>query len=333
MPRYAQVFRVFIASPSDVFTLRATVYRAIESYNKSRKLGRSIVEPIGWESDTYPVYTDGETIQDSINTQIVDSSDILIGIFGKRIGTPTKKAVSGTVEEIERAKEQKKSVLIYFLKEADEGNGSDKKDGLEKAALSDYKENCQKNGLVGFYSSDNELHNEIVKHLTLVVTELENKIEEKLKCLAHSYENNISLTNAGVSRFVFDFVIDEEDQGKVEFHCQTFEPSSKKGRIWENHRDIPIFNHRKIDRCIIENELKEKHHCFKFYLKVSKDLIGKYYSKLLYADAIVTGEGSEDTDNGFWRIWFLHREGFVHPLESKVYLVNQAIGELSVFKI
>jgi hypothetical protein len=50
-----------------------------------------------------------------INAQGVDDSDILFALFalfGSRLGSPTPDAVSGTVEEIERAVEQGKPIHL-----------------------------------------------------------------------------------------------------------------------------------------------------------------------------------------------------------------------------
>ncbi len=68
--------------------------------------------PVRWETDTYPLM--GERPQGHINAQIVDDCDLLIGIFWTRLGTPTGKADSGTVEEIERHVAKKFPAMIYF---------------------------------------------------------------------------------------------------------------------------------------------------------------------------------------------------------------------------
>jgi len=49
-----------------------------------------------------------------LNRQIVDSGHLLIGIFGNRLGTPTGKAQSGTIEEIEEFRKTGRYVALYF---------------------------------------------------------------------------------------------------------------------------------------------------------------------------------------------------------------------------
>lgn len=68
--------------------------------------------PIGWEYNTVPSL--GGRPQEIINNQILHSSDLLIGIFWTRIGTPTGKALSGTVEEIEEHINSGKPAMLYF---------------------------------------------------------------------------------------------------------------------------------------------------------------------------------------------------------------------------
>jgi hypothetical protein len=54
------------------------------------------------------------SFQEVINKRLLDPADILIGIVGKRLGSPTEKSVAGTVEEIEKFAAAKKPVLLYF---------------------------------------------------------------------------------------------------------------------------------------------------------------------------------------------------------------------------
>jgi hypothetical protein len=59
-------------------------------------------------------FVSGVRPQAILNKQIVESGDILIGIFGYRLGTPTGKAQSGTIEEIEEFRKAGKYVALYF---------------------------------------------------------------------------------------------------------------------------------------------------------------------------------------------------------------------------
>src|SRR5947209_17298538 len=95
----ARVFRVLIASPSDVTDERDIAVKTIQEWNDLHSPGRQVVLlPLRWETHSAPEY--GRRPQEVINRQIVDHSDLLIGIFWTRIGSPTGEADSGTLEEI-----------------------------------------------------------------------------------------------------------------------------------------------------------------------------------------------------------------------------------------
>ena len=114
MPRAAVILNVVIASPSDVSEERNAVTAAIYAWNNtahSREAG-IMLQPVRWETHSYPASDDRP--QAIINRQIVDEGDLLIGIFGRRLGTPTGEAQSGTIEEIERFRKAGKYVALYF---------------------------------------------------------------------------------------------------------------------------------------------------------------------------------------------------------------------------
>ncbi len=75
--------------------------------------------PFGKEraSSTYPKA--GARPQESINKQLVENSDLLINIFGSRIGSPTGKAISGFIEEIEEHLKAGKDVMVFFKHSSD----------------------------------------------------------------------------------------------------------------------------------------------------------------------------------------------------------------------
>src|SRR5690242_11591042 len=109
----ARVFRILIASPSDVAEEREIAVRAIQEWNDMNSAERQLVLlPLRWETHSAPEY--GRRPQETINRQVVDHSDLLVGIFWTRVGSPTGIAEGGTLEEIERVALQGKPVMIYF---------------------------------------------------------------------------------------------------------------------------------------------------------------------------------------------------------------------------
>ena len=109
----AKVVEVLIASPGDITTERASVRSAIFEWNASYARERQVVlSPMGWETHSSPELSGRP--QQMINDRLLRHADILVGIFWARIGSPTGKAISGSVEEIERHHALGKPVMLYF---------------------------------------------------------------------------------------------------------------------------------------------------------------------------------------------------------------------------
>ena len=109
----ATTYRVLIASPSDLTEEREAATMAINDWNAQHAAAEGIVLlPVKWETHARP--ESGVRPQGAINTQIVQASDILIGMFWTKLGTSTGVAESGTVEEINQFVEQQKPALLYF---------------------------------------------------------------------------------------------------------------------------------------------------------------------------------------------------------------------------
>ncbi|TYB73199.1 hypothetical protein [Bizionia myxarmorum] len=103
---------LFISCPGDIKDELNSIEVIVKEFNKTfGKISSFSIQIVHWNEDTY---TDvGEDGQEIINNQI--DYDILIGILWMKLGTPTKRDKSGTVEEINRAiKNPEKQQLIYF---------------------------------------------------------------------------------------------------------------------------------------------------------------------------------------------------------------------------
>jgi hypothetical protein len=100
MPTHGITYAILIASPSDVIAERDIGSTCARDWNSAHASSGIQVRDVRWELDAIPAIRDRP--QAIINDQLVDSADILIGIFKARIGTPTGMAASGTIEEIER---------------------------------------------------------------------------------------------------------------------------------------------------------------------------------------------------------------------------------------
>lgn len=95
----ATVLRVLIASPGDLSEERETATAAINAWNTQHALAEGVVLlPVKWETHARP--QTGIRPQEAINTQIVHSADILIGMFWTRLGTSTGVAESAPLRKL-----------------------------------------------------------------------------------------------------------------------------------------------------------------------------------------------------------------------------------------
>lgn len=119
MPRNITEFDLFVSSPADVADERDCVGEAVDELNANwqRQLGLRL-NVIRWENYGLPGF--GEDAQDVLNQDLPEQLDAFVGILWSRIGTPTRRAESGTVEEFERTYKQWKTKpdtirqMMYF---------------------------------------------------------------------------------------------------------------------------------------------------------------------------------------------------------------------------
>lgn len=164
----AKVFRVLIASPSDVTEEREIAVRTIQEWNDLHSHDRQIVLlPLRWESHSSPEY--GRRPQEVINRQIVDDCDFLVGVFWSKIGSPTGVKESGTIEEIHRVANASKPVMLYFSNAKKDLEDID----LEQLAkLREFKKRTYPNALVENYTTQVEFRDKLSKHLEMQIRQL-----------------------------------------------------------------------------------------------------------------------------------------------------------------
>lgn len=163
----ATVVRILIASPSDLRDERDRVERMIHRWNALHAAHMGVVlMPMRWETNASAEM--GGSAQDLINRQIVDDSDILIGMFWTRLGTPTATSVSGTAEELQRFLDAgKPAALFKSRKPAD----LDTVDHDQFAALKAFLDAQRGNGLVLGFQTPEELAALVEQSVTRFVRE------------------------------------------------------------------------------------------------------------------------------------------------------------------
>jgi len=162
--------RVFIASPGDTEEERNRLDSVIDEINRGIAGDRGLVlELVRWETHVRPGM--GSDAQEIINRQLPDV-DIVVGIFWKRLGTPTPRAESGTAEEIEAAIERWRErggieILTYFNQSPYTLDGSELSQ-LER--LFAFREKLKEQGIL-FWTYDGvpDFEAKVRQHLTAAV--------------------------------------------------------------------------------------------------------------------------------------------------------------------
>lgn len=263
----AKVFRVLIASPSDVVDEREIAVKTIQEWNDLNSAERQIVLlPLRWETHSAPEY--GKRPQEVINRQMVDHCDLLIGAFWTRIGSPTGIADSGTLEEIERVASQGKPVMLYFSQAKKDPDDID----LEQLkALREFKRKTFPKALVENYATQIEFRDKLAKQIeiqlrTLIVADAgENNATSSASDIDLSFSNVASECSNG-DRIKFDVnYIDV-----VDFHSiPDFVGKSAPQEVDEKSRKISLITSNKsYYRDYVSYLVKESlHNPVKFWLK------------------------------------------------------------------
>lgn len=125
-----------------------------------------------------------------------------------------------------------------------------------------------------------------------------------------------------------------DDGDGVEFVVQTFRPNRNHSKspyeeYWEKDNNfivIPeqdIFTVEKSD--ILQNLLKPSYP-YKFFLRIERSKLEKYYARLASSGLIITGRGDEDESNSnLWRVWFLVSSEPQHPKSKDLWRVNHKL--------
>ncbi len=158
MPQSVQSVAVVIASPGDTVEERAHVRNALIDWSVStgRRLG-VVALPWLWERQAVPEV--GGRPQALINSQAVDRADVVVAFFDSRLGSHTGVDVSGTAEEIHRATDLGKPVHVYFSNERLPRDT----DPEQLAALNAFRDELQRNALLGTYADPADLAAQVVR--------------------------------------------------------------------------------------------------------------------------------------------------------------------------
>jgi len=161
MPFKAEIYRVLIASPSDLAEERQVATEAINEWNSQHAVAESaVLLPVKWETHATP--RSGVRPQEAVNDELVHTSDILVGMFWTRFGTNTGIAESGTVEEIDQFLAAAKPAMLYFSRRPIDPNSINLK---QQKKLQNFKASTYKNALTGGFTGLDDLRQTLIRDL------------------------------------------------------------------------------------------------------------------------------------------------------------------------
>ncbi|WP_053056764.1 hypothetical protein [Tenacibaculum mesophilum] len=237
------VYRILIASPSDVSEEREVTTRLIQNWNDVNSYSKKIVLlPLKWETHSSPTYD--VRPQEAINRQLVDSADLVIGLFWAKIGSDTGIEISGTIEEIKRAANNGKDVMIYFSKRGIDPSEIDLK---QLEALNKFKKEVYKNALIENFNSVIDFRDKLNRQLEFKIRELEKNNKEAKTKLDLSFVNqsnnelendtiNIESDLIKISKAQIDDIVKKED----DIGDRTWEFKSDLNKYVEKINSVPI---------------------------------------------------------------------------------------------
>jgi hypothetical protein len=159
--REAKVLKALIASPNDTAEHRNAIRDELYRWNSARSEGAGVVLlPSMWETDSVP-QIEWRDAQSILNRQLVDSADICFCVFYSRLGTPTPRAISGTVEELMQLAKAGKPVHVYFSVQKLPNDV----DVAQVTALRQFKAELDSLGLTASFRSVNDLRDQVRRAL------------------------------------------------------------------------------------------------------------------------------------------------------------------------
>ena len=161
----ADVVKLMIASPSDVTRERDTIRSVVHEWNSVHSEDKNIIlMPVGWDTHAEPEM--GDRPQELLNKRILSGCDCLVAVFWTRIGSPTGRSISGTVEEVEGHISAGGPAMIYFSRAPVR---PDSVDDVQYKGLLEFRQKCESRGLIETYDTVQEFREKFARQLAQMV--------------------------------------------------------------------------------------------------------------------------------------------------------------------
>lgn len=213
----ARVYKIMFGSPSDIVDERNVFSDIVHGWNHlySEKSG-IVLLPIHWSTDSYP--STGKHAQKIIDDVVVAKSDLLICVFGSKLGTNTDTHESGTVEEIDEHRKAGKDVMVYFKNSLSINPDSFDPSQLEK--LKAFKESIKNKCKYSEFKDFQEFKDELFKDLHLYINDhwvdSSIKIENEEPAIKQS-QTQIELSDFDLERMKAWTSVDDPDFFQIHF--------------------------------------------------------------------------------------------------------------------
>lgn len=162
----AKVLKVFIASPGDVLKERQIVRNVLARWNTiNAEREKIVLLPVGWETDAAP--DSRKSPQENINDNLLQSCDILIGLFWTKIGRASSHHASNTIEEIQQHISERKLSMIYFSCKSIPSDV----DTTQLNKLRKFKKQIEKKELYGEFKDEKDLEEKLYNHIQIKIAE------------------------------------------------------------------------------------------------------------------------------------------------------------------
>ncbi|MBV6505261.1 MAG: hypothetical protein ILNGONEN_00819 [Syntrophorhabdaceae bacterium] len=199
------ILKVVLSSPSDVENERRRIPGIIDELNRGIAATFNLgLELIQWEK-VAPAGVHNDGPQGIIDPLLgIKESDILVGVFWKRFGTPVKNALSGTEHEINTAyecwkKHGRPQIMLYFRQDGYSPITIDDQEQFEQ--IKRFKKALPKAIFYWPYASTEEFERLVRNHLTQYIkTQLDTEVSHRVDI----YLNNLSGKGEGKTVHGFD---------------------------------------------------------------------------------------------------------------------------------
>lgn len=192
----ANIYKIMIGCPSDITEEKEVAFRVLNNWNNlNSEKNRIVLLPIHWSISSYPAMR--KHPQKLLNEQLVEKSDLMICIFGTRLGSPTDTEISGTVEEIKEHRKAGKDVMVFFKNSVDDISSVDLQQ-LQK--IKDFKESIKNDVLWQEFSDVKDFEKKLSDALQLFINSnwlkdsIDNEKEHSEEILFSDSEKQILLS-------------------------------------------------------------------------------------------------------------------------------------------